>query len=178
MHEIKTAHLYESFTYFENAASNLSSQGKLTTLLARYTFDYHLTEDFKLNTLAQYTNFGADGDSFGTPNRNDVALAAIIKHELTERFNYNVSLRQEFSDDITSPLIYGIDGAYRLSDWYTLKFNASRNFRLPTFNDLYWEPGGNLDLKPEDSYQIDIGQELNLKPITLGVNGYLYVQEI
>lgn len=34
---------------------------------------------------------------------------------------------------------------------WTLKFNASHNNRFPTLNDLYWSPGGNPNLKPEQS---------------------------
>jgi vitamin B12 transporter len=29
------------------------------------------------------------------------------------------------------------------------QFSGSRKFRLPDFNELYWNPGGNRDLKPE-----------------------------
>lgn len=38
-----------------------------------------------------------------------------------------------------------------------LKMNYSENYRVPTFNDLYWNPGGNPDLKPEESRTFDIG---------------------
>ncbi|MCK4922718.1 MAG: TonB-dependent receptor, partial [Bacteroidales bacterium] len=35
----------------------------------------------------------------------------------------------------------------------------SRNFHLPGLNDLYWIPGGNLNLKPEKGYSSDISLE-------------------
>lgn len=69
-------------------------------------------------------------------------------------------------------------GALR-SDWYStgsqawspsLGFNLeliserlywkgqySYNYRLPTFNDLYWQPGGNPELKPERSKKLETG---------------------
>ena len=34
---------------------------------------------------------------------------------------------------------------------------------MPTFNDLYWEGSGNPDLKPESSYQAEIGNEFIYK---------------
>lgn len=35
--------------------------------------------------------------------------------------------------------------------------NLARNFRLPTLNDLYWIPGGNQNLKPEKSWDAEMG---------------------
>lgn len=37
-----------------------------------------------------------------------------------------------------------------------VKMNVSRNYHQPGLNDLYWVPGGNPDLKPEDGYAGDL----------------------
>jgi iron complex outermembrane receptor protein len=34
---------------------------------------------------------------------------------------------------------------------------VSRTFRAPTLNDLYWRPGGNPDLVPEQAYAVEFG---------------------
>ena len=39
--------------------------------------------------------------------------------------------------------------------------NAGRNYRVPTFNDLYWQPGGNPGLKPENSISYEAGASIN-----------------
>ncbi|MDZ7615125.1 MAG: TonB-dependent receptor [Flavobacteriaceae bacterium] len=49
------------------------------------------------------------------------------------------------------------DVLYKVSKYLDIKMNAGTNYRLPTFNDLYWQPGGNPDLKPEDSFTSEIG---------------------
>jgi len=38
-----------------------------------------------------------------------------------------------------------------------LKAQMGRAFRVPTFNDRYWRPGGNPDLRPERSWGGDLG---------------------
>jgi len=43
-----------------------------------------------------------------------------------------------------------------------LKWNGSRNFKMPSLNDLYWNPGGNPNLKPEIGYSADVGLKLRL----------------
>lgn len=44
-------------------------------------------------------------------------------------------------------------------DWQSvhLKAQLGRAFRVPTFNDRYWQPGGNPDLRPERSWGGDVG---------------------
>ena len=39
----------------------------------------------------------------------------------------------------------------------TLKAAAGINYNYPTFNDLYWSPGGNLDLIPEKANMMEAG---------------------
>ncbi|RMH49440.1 MAG: TonB-dependent receptor [Bacteroidetes bacterium] len=38
-----------------------------------------------------------------------------------------------------------------------LKAGAGRSFRIPTFNDRFWQPGGNPDLRPEHGWTVDAG---------------------
>ncbi|UJH67674.1 TonB-dependent receptor plug domain-containing protein [Allomuricauda sp. SCSIO 65647] len=176
-HGIKMAHLYDAFKYFENKDSDIFSEGRVTTLLARYSLDIELSDAFRLNSFLEYNNFTSRGSSFGSPQRNDLAITALLKHTVTEKLRYNLSLRQDFSSDFSSPVVFSWDGSYDFGNVYTLQLNASRNFRLPTFNDLYWQPGGNLELRPERSYQVDLGHRFTLDPITIKLNSYYITTE-
>lgn len=40
---------------------------------------------------------------------------------------------------------------------FHIRSTIGNNFRAPTFNELYWVYGGNPELKPEKSYNIDAG---------------------
>lgn len=68
------------------------------------------------------------------------------------------TLRQEFVSNGQSPLAASLG----LEGWMFKKLrsrvSASKNYRLPTFNDLYWTPGGNPNLVSEKG----ISQELGL----------------
>lgn len=176
-HSVKAAHLYDAFKYFENKDSDFFSEGRVTTLLARYALDVELSEAFRLNSFLEYNNFTSNGSNFGAPNRNDFAVTALLKHKVTEKLRYNVSARQDFSSDFSSPVVFSVDGSYDFGRAYKLLMNASRNFRLPTFNDLYWQPGGNLDLRPEQSYQLDLGHQLTWNTFTARLNTYYIATE-
>ncbi|MEM8764468.1 MAG: TonB-dependent receptor [Bacteroidota bacterium] len=176
-HRIKAAHLYDAFKYFENKDSDFFSEGRVTTLLARYSLDVELSQAFRLNSFLEYNNFTSSGSNFGAPNRNDIAITALLKHKVTDKLRYNVSARQDFSSDFSSPVVFSVDGSYDFGKAYTLLLNASRNFRLPTFNDLYWQPGGNLDLRPEQSYQVDLGHQFTWNTFTARLNSYYITTE-
>lgn len=170
--KLKVAHLYEQFKYYENKDASSFTTSKVTTLFARYNADVTLTQNVDINAFAEFANYSGVGDNIGTPSRNDVAIAVILKHRFSNSFRHNLSLRQDVSSDFTSPFLFAWHGSLDVSKWYKLQFNASRNFRMPTFNDLYWQPGGNLDLQAENSYQIDFGNQFNYKNLSLNLNGY------
>ncbi|MEO9479714.1 MAG: TonB-dependent receptor [Maribacter dokdonensis] len=170
--KIKLAYLQEEYKYFENKDAAIYSFGKVSNFLARYSLDYKLSKFFRLNSFLEYNNYKGAGDSFGSPERDDFSATALLKHIISSTIAYNLSVRQDFSSDFSSPLVFSFDGSYSLTDNYQVKINASKNFRTPTFNDLYWQPGGNLELIPEKSYQLDFGNVLNIGAVSMQYNGY------
>ncbi|WP_291965227.1 TonB-dependent receptor plug domain-containing protein, partial [Maribacter sp.] len=148
------------------------SFGKVSNFLARYSLDYKISKFFRLNSFLEYNNYKGAGDSFGSPKRDDFSATALLKHIISSKVVYNLSVRQDFSSDFSSPLVFSFDGSYNLTDNYQVKINASKNFRTPTFNDLYWQPGGNLELVPEQSYQLDFGNILKIGAVSMQYNGY------
>ena len=59
-----------------------------------------------------------------------------------------------------------------LNSWYQLKLNASKNFRIPTYNDLYWQGLGNPNLQPEKSYQAELTNVFHWEENRLTITGY------
>lgn len=81
------------------------------------------------------------------------------KWQPTQRLGLSASLREELYGDSFTPLIPAFFADYLVSRTgnVRLKASASRNFRFPTLNDLYFMPGGNPDLKPEKGISYDAG---------------------
>jgi iron complex outermembrane receptor protein len=48
--------------------------------------------------------------------------------------------------------------------------SIAKMYRLPTMNDLYWNPGGNEDLKPEEGWMWDAGLTFRAKRMELGLS--------
>ncbi len=53
-----------------------------------------------------------------------------------------------------------------------MRFNFSKNYRVPTFNDLFWETGGNADLKAESALQFELGNDFKFKHFNIQTNAF------
>lgn len=90
-------------------------------------------------------------------------LAVFVTYRTTllnERLLYNLNIRKEFSSQMPVPFTGSTGLAYKLHKLITLKADAAKGFRQPSLSDLYYFPGGNPNLKPEDSYGMEGGVEL------------------
>ena len=94
---------------------------------------------------------------------DDFTGYVLMHHQPWKKFMYNVSIRAGASSAYDIPLIYSLDARYLFTKSLSLRGAYSTNYRLPTFNDLYWEPGGNPELKPEFSSSGEIGLDFQLK---------------
>ncbi len=98
------------------------------------------------------------------PEQNRTALfSSYLFSSKNEKFHTNVSFRQETSENKFVPFTYSIGSDYHLIKWLSMKMNFSKVYRIPTFNDLYWNPGGNPDLLPESGFSEETGLKLNLE---------------
>jgi outer membrane cobalamin receptor len=91
--------------------------------------------------------------------RNEQSVFVGAYQEIGSRVQLSVNLRQDIVDKRVTPLICGIGLNYRPLAERNLLFKGSfaRNFRNPSLNDMYWQPGGNENLKPEKGYTWETG---------------------
>lgn len=88
------------------------------------------------------------------------------------RLEANTALRQEWLNGDVLPLLPGAGASYNLVNYpnsqqrmglrWQLMANVQRTYRVPTLNELYYFPGGNPDLKPEQGWSQDGGYGLYL----------------
>jgi iron complex outermembrane receptor protein len=94
-------------------------------------------------------------------NRDEFSGFMSISKEFFEKININIMLRQDFVDNNFTPFIpyVGVDYKPFAKYNFIIKGNIARNYHQPTLNDLYWQPGGNPDLLPEDGFGYETGIE-------------------
>jgi len=101
---------------------------------------------------------------------------------ITKQLSSVIMLRQNFIDNNTVPLIPYLGLDYRLWETYNLyaKASFSRNYRYPTLNDLYFQPGGNIDLKPEQGWTTDfsLSSRTQIKKIDIETSATAFYTDI
>lgn len=92
-----------------------------------------------------------------TNTQNRYALAAnYLYTDLNSKLRIALNLRGEAVDN-KSYLLPGGNLAYDIANWLTIKANAQKTYRVPTINELYYNPGGNRNLQPESGWSVDGG---------------------
>jgi outer membrane cobalamin receptor len=170
--KIKAAFLTEKYEYYGSLASTPSNYAKAETVIAKYDAAYQFSKKILLNAVVDFSQTKSVGSDVGDNRRQIGSVTLLLKHQVLEKLGYEIGLRKEATSSYDSPFLFSAGANYELNKYYTVKANASRNFRIPTFNDLYWLDGGNPDLKPESSFQAEIGNDITYKSLTFSVTGY------
>ncbi len=98
-----------------------------------------------------------------TKQQTKAALAAAFtfsyfNHKLTTALN----ARSEQINN-TGVFLPGANASYELFYWLILRANAQYTYRAPNLDELYFNPGGNPNLKPEKGWNEDAGYSVKMK---------------
>jgi iron complex outermembrane receptor protein len=93
--------------------------------------------------------------------RKRIALFSSIKVN-NENSQAVLNIRTERVDNTFIPVTFsfGINQSY-FKNTFIIHANVSKNYKLPSFNDLYYSWGGNPDLKPENGLNYEGGISYN-----------------
>jgi iron complex outermembrane receptor protein len=163
--EINVAYLTQEFRYYNDKDAVLFDFGKSTDK----RFDYNLNYRFS-NQLNISLGFIYD-DILGTTKtqlsehienrRTSTSFLGSIDYNPTEKIQTNISVRNEQNSDFNVPLAWSVTSEFTFSKKLNVSLNLSSNYRVPTFNELYWPQVGNLNLVPENSIQGELGVSFN-----------------
>ncbi|WP_294822524.1 TonB-dependent receptor [uncultured Flavobacterium sp.] len=170
--KVKAAYLEEQYKYFENHQNENFTFGKVKTFTGRYDLAFDVSDKMKLNAIVDYTQNNGEGSDIISEKRDIGSGSLLMKHQVAQKIYYELGIRKEVTNAYESPLLFSAGANIALAGFYTVKLNASRNFRIPTFNDLYWQGTGNPNLKPESSYQAEMGNVFQFRNITFTLTGY------
>lgn len=130
--------------------------GRKWLFTANVSTHQHWVESRDKNIIRQDGNQAIVGYSKG---RTELSGSTSAKWQPNDRIGLSVVLREEMYGEDWTPLIPALffDGVLSKKGNIMFKASASRNFRFPTLNDLYFLPGGNPDLKRESGWTYDVG---------------------
>lgn len=170
---LRLAFLSEEYKYFNNKeVESRYSFGEAKTAIAKYDLAIPITKKINLNSIIDYTTTNGEGSDILQKTRKIASATLILKHCITDYLQYELSGRKEITNQYESPFLFSSGVLAKPFRFYHIKFNASKNFRIPSFNDLYYSGLGNPNLKPEEALQAEITHDFIFKNITFSATGY------
>ncbi len=134
----------------------------LNALQYRYDFSKNLTVEAKFDYVCQNV---ISRDSVSKTGYDKVeqkmSFFGAIRKNFYNRLNLNFTLRKDNLNGNFLPVTpyFGFDFRLLKNANFILKGNVARNYHSPSLNDLYWQPGGNINLLAEKG----VGGELGLE---------------
>ncbi|HEX7494847.1 MAG TPA: TonB-dependent receptor, partial [Bacteroidales bacterium] len=138
-----------------NKANTFVLKGGITTPIGEYS-RLKIVLNEELHSIE--SNNYKDG-----VRRNNATVTLSAERKKGKRFGAVLLLRETLDD--RSLLIPDYSAGFEFKvisgEEHYLKLNLSRNSKIPSLNDLFWNPGGNPDLKNEYAYSYEIGYKLD-----------------
>ena len=167
-------HLYHNNLEYSQFDSESEENSLYNTLMV----DMNAGERSRLQFRADYNRHDAgirdlvrDEGYQHLRNEGSIMLAAYRK--AGRRWTLYMLLRQDWAEGNRLPVMPSAGFRYHIlkNRPFYLKGNLSRNYNLPSLNDLYWIPGGNPDLRPENSISGDLSVEFSIERSRMALHG-------
>ena len=166
-HHISTA-LVNNYLFYENSDAQIASKSRSYLSDNNINTTLYLNKGWKINNNINFKYETAIADGY-----NDIVLNDTIENTRSrirtswllginkkyKKLSLNAFNRIVIIATELKPFAPGFGVQYKLLNKEDLfiKGNAGINYHYPTFNDLYWNPGGNENLKPEYAKMIESG---------------------
>ncbi len=123
--------------------------------LGQFNFEEEI-RNWRFMAGSNYRFITAASENFGgSKNEGRLSLMGGTVYQGVKNTDISFNIRQLYIHGFAAPLSpsLGISHHLWVSQQVKLTFNGqlSQNYRVPTLNDRYWEPGGREDLLPETS---------------------------
>lgn len=169
--QLKSAAFVENQRYFletRNPVTNgvvtyINSDNHALVLHQIANLEQKLYKTWTLKAKLQWDNEQVRSNNYvGLKRRNTVSAYAAFNGEPFKNANLNLTARYDWTDGKPMGLFPTATFSYQFLKHYTFTLGYSHNYRNPSLNDLYWYPGGNPDLLPEDGRTIDMALGFNV----------------
>jgi iron complex outermembrane receptor protein len=178
---LKVAYFTELLNYSDSIAK-IDSKSTMVTSVIENDLYYRWDKDHTVNFGFNYTKNEGQNEYYNGEKFIE-RYSFLASHRdvfMNEKLVTNITARLEHTSSNLNPITYNFGLEYQAFKKMRLKLNAGKVYRIPTLNDLYWIPGGNPELKPEEGYTADGNVEYsNIKgPFEVSCSGTLFYKVV
>lgn len=157
--------VFSDYLRFVSPVADIDARYHIYTYALESEWRQQLTTNSRLDVGANSRLVKADIPYYEKIRyQRELALYASLTREWKAAdWKAALNVRKDFIEDTKAPLCPSVSAEGRIFTRFRLRVAVSRNFRIPTMNDRYWQPGGNPELEPESSFNQEIGLSYNGK---------------
>ncbi|MGV3638105.1 MAG: TonB-dependent receptor [Flavobacteriales bacterium] len=168
---VRSAWFHEGLRWFPFDATAVDSRSRTAIAEGEWRFRPGRGHLLILGLNATHAAARSDGYADAPQQLRSALFGAYTYTARSERWSASASARQERMDQRLVPFTANIGAQMRVWPGAQVKASVSKLYRVPTFNDLYWVPGGVRDLLPESGHGGEVGVALDRKVGRVTVNG-------
>lgn len=175
---VNLSFLTQEYRFYDNKNAEKYNFGASKNTNLDYKLTYRLSNKLKFNSNLLYSRYVGKTDEISSKNRDVIAVAGGVVFNPFINTKTLLSVRQEYNSDFSIPTSIYAGIEQKIAEKWLLTANFSKNYRVPTFNELYWPKVGNPFLVPEKSTQGEVGLELNNEKIKITSSVfYIYLKD-
>lgn len=178
---IKTGLFYDRINYTDSMAA-IFSKSKVRTVIAE-------NENYVTWNKLHQLNFGINMSSSEALTNNYESNKTLTKVSLLVGNKFSIinnrlivyaSTRAEYFSVGTLPVTGNIALSYTGLKNLSIQINTAKVYRQPTLNELFWQPGGNILLKPEQGYTYEgsLNYKKQIRYLSISISGAMYTRQI
>ena len=157
--QISGGYVFDNSVFNRNTEDSIQTQSIIGEAFIEH--DFLTNASFKIGTKATRIIPGVYAYSETIEFENRIDFYASYFHRFFEKLTATLNLRQGLVTDYAVPFTpsFGLNYLAVSKDNYILNLtgNIAKSYRVPTFNDRFWIPGGNPNLKPEKGMNYELG---------------------
>jgi len=152
------AHFSGDRLVYEDPVSGIASDSKIYELSAQVQASIPYLKRNQLNIGLQQIRVEVVTDVYNQNSTRNTSSFFVSNRFANRLDNHGllISLRQDVVDGKFIAPVPSLSYEGKISKGNLMRGNISRNYRLPTFNDLYWPGSGKTDLKPESGWSQEL----------------------
>jgi len=151
---------FHDFLNYTNKIAYINSDNTVDAISGKIKYSYEFSPELIFTSGSSFEfNFVNSNNYSGLKNQKLYSAFAGFTTVISKRLFANFIVRQELNNTKLLPLLPSLGVDYKIFEKHNLilKTHISKNYHLPSLNDLYWYPGGNPNLLPENGYSAESG---------------------
>lgn len=154
---LKNGVFYEKLNYTDSLSDIISNAASFTNSSeAELLISSRKQNKFQFGLNNTFCSAESDGYAKAARQNYASLFAGYLWSGKNEKHFVSLNLRQEMTKRKFVPFTASAAFSSALFSWMELKGSISKLYRLPSFNSLYWTPGGNPELLPEQGFSGDL----------------------